>query len=295
VSGKERRWRNPWGRWPVLVALGVALARPPVAAADPPAKVACVHGAEEGQRLRAQGKLREAREAFTACAAERCPALVRSDCSGWLAETEAALPTVVVRASAAETPGRELYDVEVRVDGVVLTDRLDGRELAVNPGEHHFSFAAAGRVPAEDDVVIRAGEKHRLLTVTLPSTHPPPPPPVVVKPAPPPPPRVGTAAKVLLVAGGVGLAGAAGFGLSGWLEARSLRRTCAPDCPAADVDSVRTRLRIADVSLAVGVAALAAAGLVIWTRPDFSAAAVGVAPLAGGAMVAVRFGSPPSY
>src|SRR5439155_22282912 len=117
-----------------------ALAAAPRAEADP-AKTVCVHGAEEGQRLRAQGKLREARDAFTACASERCPALVRSDCSGWLAEVEAGLPTVGVRAAPAEDQTRELYDVEVQVDGVTLTTRLDGRDLPVNPGEHHFAFS----------------------------------------------------------------------------------------------------------------------------------------------------------
>jgi hypothetical protein len=269
-----------------LTAVGTGVAR-----ADQ-AKVACVHDAEEGQRLRAQGKLREAREAFTACAADRCPAVVRSDCSGWLVEAEAALPTVVVRASAVEEAARELYEVAVRVDGVLLTEKLDGRDLPVNPGERHFAFAAEGRVPTEEDVVIRVGEKHRLLAVSLRSTKPPPP--VVVQPPPPPPPRLGTAAKVLLVGGGLALATGAGFGVSGWLEARSLRRSCAPNCPTDDVDRVRLRLRIADVSLAVGVAALAGAGLLVWTRPD-APAAVAVAPLAGGGMVAVRFGatSPP--
>jgi hypothetical protein len=275
----------------VVVALAFLLT-PRLAAADPP-KVACAHGAEEGQRLRAQGKLREAREAFTACAAERCPALIRSDCSGWLAEVEAAVPTVVVRASAAEDAAHELYDVEVRVDGVVLASRLDGRELPLNPGEHHFSFSAAGRATAEDDVVIRVGEKHRLLTVALPSTHPAPPQ-AVAQPAPPPPPRVGTAAKVLLIGGGVALVSAAVFGTSGWLEARSLRRTCAPGCDPSEVDSARLRLRIADVSLAVGVVAVASAGVLIWTRPG-QGATVGVAPVAGGALVAVRFGSHPSW
>jgi hypothetical protein len=273
--------------------LGLSLAWSRQGAADP-AKAVCARGAEEGQRLRAQGKLREARESFTACASERCPALIRSDCSGWLAEVEAAVPTVVVRASAAEDLGRELYDVEVRVDGVALSSKLDGRELPVNPGEHHFAFTAEGRAPVEDTVVIRVGEKHRLLTVALPSAHPVPAPALVSKPAPPPAPRLATAAKVLLVTGSVALASAAGFGISGWLEARSLRRTCAPGCETSQVDSARLRLRIADVSLAVGVAALAGVGVLIWTRPD-SAATVGVTPLAGGALVAVRWRSRASW
>ena len=276
-----------------IVALGVALC-PRWAAADPPPKAACAHAAEEGQRLRAESKLREARESFTACAAERCPAVVRTDCSGWLAEVEAAVPTVVVRAVASEEQGRELYDVEVRVDGVVQTSKLDGRELPVNPGEHHFAFSTVGRVPAEDDIVIRVGEKHRLLTIALPLVNPPPPP-VIVKPPPPPPPppRLGTGTKVLLIGGGVALLAGAAVGTSAWIDERSLRRSCAPACDPADVDSARLRLRIADASMLVGVAALTTAAVLIWTRPE--APAVSVAPLSGGALVAVRFGSRASW
>lgn len=274
----------------VLVAV---LAGPARAAPEPP-KAACAHGAEEGQRLRAQGKLREARESFTACAAERCPALIRSDCSGWLAEVEAAVPTVVVRASAAEDQSRELFDVEVKVDGVLLTSKLDGRALPVNPGEHHLSFSAPGRLPAEDTVVIRVGEKHRLLAVVLPPAHPVPPKPNPV-PTPAPAPRVGTAARVLLIVGGAALLTGAAFGTSGWLEERSLRRSCAPGCSQEDVDGVRLRLRIADVSLAAGALAVAGAGILIWTRPRGEEARVSIAPLAGGALVALRFGSRESW
>jgi hypothetical protein len=271
-----------------VIALALVLLVPRWAAADPP-KAACAHAAEEGQRLRAESKLREAREAFTACAAERCPALIRSDCSGWLAEVEAAVPTVVIRAIPAEEQGRELFEVEVRIDGVVQTSKLDGRELPVNPGEHHFAFSAPGRVPAEDDIVVRVGEKHRLLTVSLPSVNPPAPA-AIVKPLPPPPPRMGAGTKALLIGGGVALAGAAAFGTSGWLEERSLRRTCAPACQQGDVDGARLRLRVADVSLLVAVAALAGAGVLIWTAPDGNSS-VGVTPLARGALVGVRFGS----
>lgn len=285
-----------FGVAPLAAVMLMALAWPRAGAAEP-AKAACAHGAEEGQRLRAQGKLREAREAFTACASERCPALIRSDCSGWLAETEAALPTVVVRASAAEDQTRELFDVEVRVDGVLLASKLDGRALPVNPGEHNVSFSAPGRVAARDTVVIRVGEKHRLLTVSLSSLSgppaPPPPPRDLVTTTDPAPPasRIGTLPRVLLIAGGAALVSAAAFGAAGWMEERSLRRTCAPACTQADVDGARLRLTIADVSLVTGVAALAGAGLLIWTRPAEGVARVGVTPLAGGALVALRFGS----
>jgi hypothetical protein len=282
----DRRGRGrAWVAGLVLVACLGARA----ASAEPP-KAVCAHDAEEGQRLRGQGKLREARDAFTSCASERCPALVRSDCSGWLSEVDAALPTVVVRATPAEDPTRELYDVEVQLDDVPLTSKLDGRELPVNPGEHRFRFIARDRIAAQDTLVVRSGEKHRLLTVVLPSNHPPA---ILVRQPAPPPPRVGLLAKVLLVGGGAALVTAAALGTSAWLDERSLRRNCAPGCSKVDVDRVRVRLRVADASLAIGALALAGAAVAIWHRPEGTA--VSVTPVAGGALLAVGFGASPSW
>jgi hypothetical protein len=206
-----------------------------------------------------------------------------------MAETEAAIPTVVVRASAGEDAQRELFDVEVRVDGVVLATRLDGRALPVNPGERHFTFSASGRIAREERLVVRVGEKHRLLAVVLPPEKPELAA-VVTQPTPAPS-RITTPARVLLIAGGAALATAAGFGVSGWLEVRSLRQTCAPTCPQSDVDAARLRLRIADISLAAGVAALAGAGLLIWSRPH--SPHLSLTPLPQGALLSLAV-PPPS-
>jgi hypothetical protein len=251
-------------------------------------KAECARGAEEGQRLRAQGKLREALIAFTACASDSCPGLVRGDCGGWLAEVQSALPTVVVRASAAEDGQHELFDVEVQVDGVPLTRKLDGRALPVNPGEHHFSFASPGRVSATETVVVRVGEQHRQLAVALVSEHPLP---AAPSQAPAARARLRPAARVLLIAGGAALAVSAGFGVAGWLEARSLRDShCAPACDPDAVTSARRLLRVADISLAAGVLSLAA-GL-IWLRPTESSARVEITPVGGGALIGLRWGAP---
>jgi hypothetical protein len=254
---------------------------PAVEAPGGPDKAACARSAEDGQRLRTQGKLREAREAFAVCAADGCPALIRNDCGGWLAEVQSAVPTVVVRATAAEDPQPELYDVEVEVDGAPLTSRLDGRALPVNPGERRFSFTAAGRRPVTQTVVVRVGEQHRLLAVTLPSDHP--------LPAPPRPP-LATAPRALLIGGGAALAVSAGFGVAGWLEARSLHDRCAPTCAPGEVDGARRLLRVADVALGVGAASLAAAAALIWARPAEPGPRVAVMPLARGALLALRWG-----
>lgn len=282
-------WRKGPGRGArrgfALVCLGALTALVgPAAAAEPgggpPAagKAACARSAEEGQRFRKLGQLKEALAAFTACSATQCPALIRGDCGGWLSEVESALPTVVVRATAAEDASQELYDVAVSVDSVPLTRKLDGGALPVNPGAHKFSFAAAGRKPLEQNVVVRVGEQHRLLAVTMVSDHPPPP----VEP-PPPPPRVGTAAKVFFVVGAVGLAAGAGLGAAGWAQTRSLRDSgCAPFCDAGKVSNIKTLLRASDIALAAGVvAALTAVGFV-WLAP---AQHVEVARVSGGATV----------
>jgi hypothetical protein len=253
-----------------------------------PEKAACARSAEEGQRLRSQGKLREAVAAFTTCASSACPALIRSDCGGWLAEAQSALPTVVVRATAAEDPGQELYDVQVRVDDQPLTGKLEGSALAVNPGERHFLFSAPGRLPFRETLVIRVGEQHRLIAVALLSEH--------AMPPRAPPERVGPAARVLLWTGGAALAVSAGFGVAGWLKVRSLRDShCGPSCDPGEVDGARRLLRVADVALGVGAASLAVAAGLIWLHPREAQAGVQLVPVAGGAVVGLRWGGVPAW
>jgi hypothetical protein len=266
----------------VALALLSTFASP--ARAAQPDKAACARSAEEGQRLHAQGKLREALAAFSTCAADACPPLIRSDCGGWLTEVRSALPTVVVRATAAEDGGHELYDVEVQVDGLPLISKLDGQALPVNPGERKFSFSAPGRMALAETVVVRVGEQHRLLAVALVSDHPLDPQPGRA--------RLGTAPRVLLIAGGAALAASAGFGIAGWLKYRSLRDSqCAPGCDPGQVDSTRRLLRVADLALLGGVLSLAAAAGTIWLRPAPEAPRIGLVPLPDGALVGLRWGS----
>jgi hypothetical protein len=267
-----------------VLVVAMALASQARAADVPPAvpeKAACARSAEEGQRLRSQGKLREAVSAFTTCASDGCPALIRSDCGGWLAEAQSALPTVVVRATAAEDPRQELYAVEVRVDDQPLTGKLDGSALAVNPGERHFLFSAPGRLPFRETLVVRVGEQHRLIAVALLSEH--------ARPPPAPPERVTPAARVLLWTGGAALAVSAGFGVAGWLKVRSLRDRCAPLCAEGEVDGARRLLRVADVALGAGAVSLAVAAGLIWWQPRESRAELQVVPVPGGALVGMRW------
>jgi hypothetical protein len=132
------------------------------ALADP--KGACLDAASSGQRLRDAHKLVEAREPLRACAAAECPAVVRSDCAGWLADVEKALPTVVF--AARNRAGADLVDVKVSVDGQPLASTLDGQAVPMNAGPHTFHFEGApGALDLQ--VVVREGERNQPIAVVL--------------------------------------------------------------------------------------------------------------------------------
>ena len=70
-------------------------------------------------------------------------------------------------------------------------------------------------------------------------------------------------------------------GASGYVAEQKLRERCAGACSASDVDSVRTRYRIADVGLGVGaVAGIAAAAVWLWApeRREEPAATLALGP-----------------
>ena len=63
------------------------------------------------------------------------------------------------------------------------------------------------------------------------------------------------------------MAGFVGFGLATRSLESHLQDTCSPRCTDSQVDAVDRRALFADVSLGVGVAALAVAGTLYFTRP----------------------------
>ena len=126
---------------------------------------ACLAASEKGQKARAAGKLREAREQFLLCGTESCPTIVRRDCAQWTSELTSALPTVVF--GAKDEAGRDLFDVRVFVDGERLIDKLDGKAVFIDPGPHTFRFETAGAAPVTEKALIKEGEKTRVLAATF--------------------------------------------------------------------------------------------------------------------------------
>ncbi len=249
----------------------------------------CVRAVERAQNQRLDGKLRDARDGFVTCARAVCPDAIRRDCTRWVTEVDASLPSVVFDAVWAD--GRDVTGMTVLLDGKPLAGAEHGRAVTLDPGEHTFRFEATQAMPVETHNVIREGEKNRVIHVTF-----TPVPPADGSPVTPPvgstipgPPGMwqlpvtqesgtGTApvapdrtrptrAPVPLasyILGGVGLAGIAGFaalGLNGLSRLDGMRTTCGHTCNPSDVDSARSEILVGDV---IGTVGLVAGGVALW-------------------------------
>jgi hypothetical protein len=161
----------------LLLVGSIALAHLREAQADD-AKVECIRAHEKAQTLRQSGHLGAARRALLTCVQSICPALVREDCGRWLDQMDVEQPSVVI--AARDEAGNDTASVQVLVDDVVLVTRLDGKPLDVDPGLHTFRFVLPSGRAVEHEVLVRAGERARELSVTF---EPPPRPAPNVLPA----------------------------------------------------------------------------------------------------------------
>jgi hypothetical protein len=138
-------------------------------------KQMCLDASERGQNERDEGTYRAARESFMACARPTCPRVVLDSCTQWLRELDESAPTLVL--GAKDEHGNDLTDVRALFDGSRFADVLDGKPLVADAGEHVLRFERDGSQPVEQRLVVRAGERARLITVTMvsiPRQDPPP-------------------------------------------------------------------------------------------------------------------------
>jgi hypothetical protein len=255
----------------------------------------------ETQRLQRAAQFLAARREAVVCGQDSCSDTVRSQCSTWLESIERALPTVVI--DARDGTGAALADVRVEANGELLAERLSGRALELNPGEYVLLFRH-GTQRVEQHTLIRESEKYRTLEVRFdpaPESAPllaPDAKPAATQLVPASqrglalsePGTLGSTSSVTAmpdralpaasyVLGGLGLVGLTTFAVlasSGYASEQHLRSTCAGACEAERVDAVRTRYRIADASLTVGIVSLGAAVAVwLWT-PNEPRASVGL-------------------
>jgi len=117
------------------------------------------------------GHLRQARDLLLACARPACGAAYMRQCGAKFTQVDSDIPTVVPLLT--DEAGAPVTDVQVKADGEIVTLRLDGRALPIDPGMHEFSFSAAnGSVLATEKVMIIEGQRNRPITVSLHSPSP---------------------------------------------------------------------------------------------------------------------------
>ena len=234
-------------------------AEEPAPVADETTKLECLDHHEEAQIARQQRRLRDAQTALRLCSAAACPGIVRADCVDWLEQVSRSLPSVVV---AARARGLDLTDVRVTVDGKPAADRLSGAALELDPGEHTFRFEAPPWPTVERTLLISEGVKGRAIDVEF----APPPVAIVNEPVLPWHQRMTRLDYVVASLGAAALVASASLGAWALWSRHQLQTSCAPFCERSEVDSVRTKLVLADVALGV---ALVSAGIV-WLRVGWS-------------------------
>ena len=239
-------------------------AQAPVSDAPPPTpEQECMRAHEQAQVLRLDGNLMQSKNALKACSLEVCPAIVQRDCVRWLDEVSTQIPTVVFEAI---TQAGAAQRVTVKQGGQVLASELDGRPLAMNPGYYEFSFELPGQSPKFVAVLLKQGEKNRLVTVdfreppnlstanTAPAAAPPTPVAVSSRPTP-------TSVYVL---GGLSLVGASAatiLGINTRVKEDRAYDECAPRCSEDRVDSIQRWALATDI--AIGVTAVSAITAVV--------------------------------
>lgn len=250
----------------------------------------CIENAERGQEERDAGKLLGARDRFLACAADGCPEVIRLDCTTWKADVDKQLPSIVPRVRDAK--GRDLLDYDLTIDGKAVSEHGAGRAIPVDPGEHRLRWSRHGEVPVDQAIVVRVGEKNRLVDVAFRARLDQ----KVVGPSPKG--SVGPSVWTWPLAG-VAVAGFAGLAVMGTmatnrhdeLSAPVSGGGCAPHCSEDQVDEVRGLMIGANVLLGVGIVATGGA---LWValrstlgrtdEPAAAASGLRITPLDGGAI-----------
>ncbi len=231
----------------------------------------CLAAYDEGQRAKLDHRFRASRERLLTCSRSSCPPAVVSECTTWLAEIDAAMPTIVV--GARDATGRDLVDAAASLDEHAVAHPFDGRAIPVDPGPHTLRITRAGSPEARVDFVAREGEKRRLVEVRLELAGD-----GRTSPAP-------RSATFPIVVGGIGaaaLASVAVFGTLAAVKVHDLNQSCGPRCTDAQVAPARAEALAADVSLGAGVVAagVVVAYLIFAPRPR-SLAAWRSAPASG--------------
>jgi hypothetical protein len=218
--------------------------------------------------------------------------MIRVDCVTWLDEVENSIPSIVL---AARSERGDETRVRVVLDGEVVAERLDGRAMELDPGAHELRFELEPYPPVLASILVREGQRNRVIAAWFAQPPLPPPPPS------PPPGGAPEPPTLALVLGGVAVAGvatAAGFGLAALRFRHDRREACAPLCTEDDERALRARAIASDVGLSVALLAAGGTALVLVrsTRRDVTRTTsrhrIGLGAVGAGAGVWVEGGLP---
>jgi hypothetical protein len=274
---------------------------------------ACTNASSQGQILRDAHKLVEARNQFLICARQVCPSVVRKDCTTWLEQAQATVPTIV--PIATDDAGNSLPGVKVLIDGNVLVEKNDGRAVEVNPGTYTFTFVAPDGTKVDRQVVVAEGEKDKrvVAAVVKPVAAPGPqaaaPPPITVNvttpsPATSGPPPAESAPQpeashspwrtVGIVTAGVGVVGVvlgSVFGVEASSKKGSANCNSNSVCPnGTDLSTLQSAQSAGNLSTVFFIAGgvLAAGGIMTWALAPSGSVRVAPSVGAGGGGVTMR-------
>ena len=171
------------------------------------------------------------------------------------------------RSRREDATGGDVPDGKVLLDGEPMVRAADGRATPVDPGTHKVVWSRDTGRSVEQDVVVREGERNRVIVLRAPS-------PGLTAHAgspsagdasePSPPAPAHARGPLPFIVGGLGLA-MAGAGAVFWgigLNDRSnLSTSCAAAhaCAQGDVDASHTKLIVGDILVGVGIVAVATA------------------------------------
>jgi hypothetical protein len=257
---------------------GCMLAACPAAAQAPPGKQACIDAYDSAQVQGELGRLLAARESLTFCGSAACPDKMRAQCSTELRSLQTRIPSIVLPPSDAAA--RQIW-----LDGAPVRAHA-GEPIDVDPGMHKLRVQSPQHAAVEQQFEIAPGQQRKAVALPEPGAGD------ASAPRGPHSTRMSHPALVWGLAGVAALAAGsfAYFGLTGRSEYLQLKDTCAPSCTEDEARASHTKMVIADVSLGVSAAALAAALLVFgFDRASASEPSVGVGLVPGAAAAAMRW------
>lgn len=268
-----------------VVAVGEA-----VGSGGEPTKQQCIAAHLECQEAQSSGRLLRARQDAIVCTNRACPAALVSDCANWLDELDRRIPSVVFEVNLNGVLNKT---ATIDVDGQPVGEWTHGEALQLNPGAHRIKVELDSHPPVIQEVLLAEGMRFRLITADIKSaavspeaSKPEPEALHVSKPAVAETKLERPVPVLVYPLAGLGVAGLAtfvGFSLSANSEYDRLSRTCAPFCRDDEVNAVKRRYLIGDISLGISGAALTGAAVLYLTRPTkASAPRVGVVPVPGG-------------